>query len=119
MTRAIMTDRALFGLSASDANPMLDRFLILPAEHALAQVVSVAPAVAAAIGAFVALWLLGRVARVVTVRLLQLVKLDDAIEDTLISRIFSSLGEGSTPSKVLGTIVYAAIVLMGAAAAAD
>ncbi len=114
-----MTDCTLLMLMSAGVNPLLDRFVILPGEHALATVVGVAPTVAAAIGAFVALWLLARVARLVTVRLLRLAKLDEAIEETLISRIFSSLGEDSTPSKVLGTITYAAIVLMGAAAAAD
>jgi hypothetical protein len=100
-----MTDRALTMLASAGVNPLVDRFVIAPAEHALATVVGIAPTVAAAIGAFVALWLLARVARLVTVRLLRLVKLDEAIEETLISRIFSSLGEGSTPSEVLGTIV--------------
>ena len=114
-----MTDCAGLLLTSSGASPLVDRFVILPAEHALGTVVGVAPTVAAAIGAFLALWLLARVARLVTVRLLRLLKLDEAIEETLISRIFSSLGEDSTPSKVLGTIAYAAIVLMGAAAAAD
>lgn len=114
-----MNDCALLMLTSTGQSPLLDRFVLLPAEHALSTVVGVAPTVAAAIGAFVALWLLARIARLVTVRLLRLVKLDEAIEDTLISRVFSSLGEDSTPSKVLGTIAYAAIVLMGAAAAAD
>ena len=111
-----MTESALLMLTGS---PVLDRFVLLPAERALATVVGIAPTVAGAIGAFVGLWLLARVARVLTARVLRLVKLDEAIEETLISRIFSSLGEGATPSSVLGTIVYAAIVLMGAAAAAD
>ncbi|MES1177471.1 MAG: hypothetical protein ABUL62_24325 [Myxococcales bacterium] len=114
-----MTDCALTLLASAGTSPLVDRFVLAPAEHALTTIVGIAPTVAAAIGAFVALWLLARVARLVTVRLLRLVKLDEAIEETLISRIFSSLGEGSTPSKVLGTIAYFAIVLMGAAAAAD
>ncbi len=79
-------------LASASVSPLVDRFVILPAEHALATVVGIAPTVAAAIGAFVALWLLARIARLVVVRLLRLVRLDDAIEETLISRIFSSLG---------------------------
>ena len=55
----------------------VNRFLVAPAEHALAEVVARAPTVAAAIGAFLALWILARVARLVTVRLLGLVKLDE------------------------------------------
>src|SRR4051812_35959583 len=119
MTRTTMIDRAPSMLTKAGGNTTVDRFVTGPAEHALTTVVGLAPTVGAAVAAFLALWVLARVARLVTVRVLQLLKLDDAIEETLISRILSSLGEGSTPSKVLGTIVCAAIVLMGAAAAAD
>lgn len=114
-----MTSPALLMLVSEQATPMVERFVVAPAEHALATVVGIAPTVAGALGAFVALWLLARVARVVTVRILRLVKLDQAIDETLISRIFSGLGDGATPSTVLGTIVYFAIVLMGDAASAD
>ncbi|HEY4159032.1 MAG TPA: hypothetical protein VGM29_13075, partial [Polyangiaceae bacterium] len=42
-----------------------------------------------------------------------------AIDETLIARILSGLGEGSTPSKALSTLAYFAILLMALAAAAD
>ena len=119
MTTAILNETALGALSGALEHPTFDRLVAAPAERALAEVVGRAPTVAAAVGAFLALWLVARVARLVTVRLLKLVKLDEAIEETLISRIFSSLGEGSTPATALGTIVYAAIVVMAAASAAD
>jgi hypothetical protein len=97
----------------------LTRFAAEPAERAMTEIATRAPTVAGALGAFIALWLVAKVARVIAVRLLELVKLDDALEGTLISRIFSSLGEGSTPAKALGSIVYFAIVVTAAAAAAD
>jgi Conserved TM helix len=119
MTTATVNEWALGAAAASAPSPSLARFVAEPAQRAVAEIALRAPTVAAAIGAFVALWLVAKVARVLTVRLLGLVRLDDAVEGTLISRIFSSLGEDSTPAKALGTILYVAIVVMAAAAAAD
>jgi len=119
MTTATVSEWALRAAFAGLYNPSLTRFVAEPAERAVTEIVTRAPTVAGAIGAFVALWLVAKVARVVTVRVLELVKLDDTLDGTLISRIFSSLGEDSTPAKALGTIVYFAIVVMAAAAAAD
>lgn len=106
---------AVFGAQ----NPMFDRFVAKPAEGALTEVIARAPTVGAAAGALLGLWLLARIARVVTERLLKLAKIDEAIEETLIARILSGLGDGSTPSRVLATLVYFAIVVMAFAAAAD
>jgi len=111
-----------WGLSAAlDRAPSewFRRFAAEPAEHAVSEIAARAPTVAAAIGAFLALWVAAKVARVVAVRVLELVKLDDALDGTLVSRIFSSLGEGSTPARAVGSIVYLAVVVMAAAAAAD
>jgi hypothetical protein len=119
MTTAILNESAWAAFDGAAALPSFERYVAAPAQHALAAVVSGAPTVAAAIGVFLALWLVARIARLVTVRVLRLVRLDEAIDETLISRIFASLGEASTPSKALGTIVYFAILLMAAAAAAD
>ena len=119
MTPATVSESAIEAIASGARNPSLTRLVAEPAERALAEIVARAPTVAGAIAAFVALWLLAKVARVLTVRVLRLVKLDDALEGTLISRIFSSLGEDSSPAKVLGTIAYFAIVIMAAAAAAD
>lgn len=105
--------------SQIEMNPAFDRYVAAPAAHALAEVVARAPTVAGAIAAFLGLWLVARLARAITVRLLRLAKLDEAIEETLISRVLSSVGEDSTPSKVLSNLVYVAILLMAAAAAAD
>jgi len=106
--------------AASGAHgPSLTRFVTDPAERALTEIATRAPTVAGALGAFVALWLVAKIARVVAVRLLELVKLDDALDGTLIARIFSGLGEGSSPARALGTILYFAIVVIAAAAAAD
>jgi Conserved TM helix/Mechanosensitive ion channel len=117
MTAAIKIEslRALLG----DDNPSFDRFVAKPAQNALSEVIARAPTVGAAVGALLGLWLVARVARVISERLLKLAKLDEAIEETLIARILSGLGDGSTPSKVLSTLVYFAIVLIAFAAAAD
>lgn len=117
MTAAITIERTVALLG--NGNPTLDRFIIQPAQGALAQVIARAPTVAAAAGALLGLWLVARVARAVCERLLRLAKLDEAIEETLIARILSGLGDGSTPSKVLATLAYFAILLMAFAAAAD
>jgi hypothetical protein len=101
------------------ANPSFDRFVAKPAENALTEVIARAPTVGAAIGTLLGLWIVARIARVVLERLLKLAKLDEAIDETLIARILSGLGEGSTPSKALSTLAYLAILLMALAAAAD
>src|SRR4051794_16825394 len=101
MTTA-MNELAFAARTGGFGIPSVTHYVAEPAQHALAVVINGAPTVAAAIGAFLALWLVARIARIVTVRVLQLVKLDAAIDETLISRIFSGLGEGSTPSKALG-----------------
>lgn len=108
----------LFAL-ASGESPSVDRYVLRPAQNALASVIAMLPTVGAAIGTLVGLWIAARIARTVTERLLKLAKLDDMIEETLIARILSGLGEGSTPSKVLATLVYLAILLMAFAAAAN
>lgn len=116
-----MTTATVSKLAATSSAPAewLTRFAVEPAERAVTEIATRAPTVAGALGAFVALWLVAKVARVVAVRVLALVKLDDALDGTLISRIFASLGEGSTPARALGTIVYFAILVTAAAAAAD
>jgi len=119
MTTATVNEWTLGAAPGSALSPSLTRFVAEPAQRAAAEIALRAPTVAAAIGAFVALWLVAKLARILTVRLLKLVRLDDALEGTLISRVFSSLGEDSTPAKALGTILYVAIVVMAAAAAAD
>jgi len=119
MTTATVNEWTLGAAPDSALSPSLTRFVAEPAQRAAAEIALRAPTVAAAIGAFVALWLVAKLARILTVRLLKLVRLDDALEGTLISRVFSSLGEDSTPAKALGTILYVAIVVMAAAAAAD
>lgn len=116
---AILNESAGAALVSGLGAPSFEHYVAGPAQHLLAVIIGGAPTVGAAIGAFLALWFAARIARIVTVRVLQLVKLDDAIDETLISRIFSGLGEGSTPSKALGAIVYAAILLMAGAASAD
>jgi len=119
MTTVTVNEWELAAALGGSLGPSLTRFVTAPVERAVAEIVTRAPTVAGALAAFVALWLVAKVARVLTVRVLALVKLDDALDGTLISRIFSSLGENSTPAKALGTIVYFAIVVMAAAAAAD
>ena len=117
MTAVTRIDLALALVSGE--NPSLDRFLVKPAQNALASVIAMLPTIGAALGTLVGLWLVARIARAVTERLLKLAKLDEAIDETLIARILSGLGEGSTPSKVIATLVYVAILLMAFAAAAD
>ena len=119
MTTVTVNEWELGATLGGSLGPSLTRFVAAPVERAVAEIVTRAPTVAGALAAFVALWLVAKVARVLTVRVLALVKLDDALDGTLISRIFSSVGEDSTPAKALGTIVYFAIVVMAAAAAAD
>lgn len=118
MTTATVTEWAF--LAADGANgPSLARYVTEPAQRAMTEAATRAPTVAAAIGAFLALWLLAKVARVIAVRLLELIKLDDALDGTLIARVLSGLGEGATPAKALGTTLYFAVVVVAAAAAAD
>jgi len=119
MTTVTVSEWALGAVAAGLPNSSLTRFVTEPTERALAEIGQRAPSVAGAIGAFLALWLAAKLARAVTVRILKLVKLDEALEGTLIARVLSSLGEDGTPAKALGTIVYFAIVVMAAAAAAD
>lgn len=119
MTTAIVNEWLLGSVAGTAPSQWFSRFAAEPAERAVTEIATRAPTVAGALGAFLALWLVAKVARVVAVRVLELVKLDDTLDGTLISRIFSSLGEGSTPAKALGTIVYFAVLVMAAAATAD
>jgi len=90
-----------------------------PAGRLWAEFVSRAPAVASALGVLLALWVVARIARSVTARLLKTVKLDNALEGTFFGRILSGAAEGFTPSKALASIVYLAIMLVALAGASE
>jgi hypothetical protein len=65
------------------------------------------------------LWVVARIARALTARVLRTVKLDSALEGTFFGRILAGAGSGFTPSKALAAVVYYAILLVALAGASE
>jgi len=101
------------------AHPLYERLIRKPLELAWTEAAARLPTLATAIAVGVALWLVARVVRAVTSRLLGMSRLDRVIEDTWFGRILSGLGDGMTPSKAVASLLYAAILMMALAASAD
>ena len=104
------------------AAPLGERILDLvvePAERVWHELALRAPALGSALALLFGLWLVAKLARAATVRLLRLTKLDAATRDTFLGRILSGLSEGLTPSKAMGSLVYAAILLLAVSAASE
>lgn len=90
-----------------------------PASRLWAEIVARAPSVASALGVLLALWIVARIARSITARLLKTIKLDSALEGTFFGRMLSGAAEGFTPSKALAAVVYYAILLLALAGASE
>lgn len=83
------------------------------------EVATRAPSMGAALGILVALWLVARLARSLSERLLRAAKVDSALETTFVGRMLAGASQGLTPSKALASLVYAAILLLAFAGAAE
>lgn len=99
--------------------PPLFSFLTQPVARLWSELVARAPAMGSALAVLVALWVVARIARSITARLLKAVKLDAAMEGTFFGRILSGAAEGFTPSKALASLVYIAILLVALAGASE
>ena len=114
-----MTDpktAALDGLGA--ALPNVLTLLSEPLERLWKELAARAPAMGSALAVLLALWIVARIARSVSERLLRVVKVDQAMENTFVGRMLAGAGDGLTPSKALASLVYAAILLLALAGAA-
>lgn len=108
-----MTDprtAALEGLAR--ALPNVLTMLSEPLQRLWTQLAARAPAMGSALAVLLALWLVARIARSVSERLLRAVKVDSALENTFVGRMLAGAGDGLTPSKALASLVYAAILLL-------
>lgn len=115
-----MTDpktAALDGLGA--ALPNVLNMLSEPIERLWKELAARAPAMGSALAVLLALWIVARIARSVSERLLRVVKVDSALENTFVGRMLAGAGDGLTPSKALASLVYAAILLLALAGAAE
>ncbi|HEX2872781.1 MAG TPA: mechanosensitive ion channel domain-containing protein [Polyangiaceae bacterium] len=115
-----MTDpktAALEGLGA--ALPSIVTMLSEPLQRLWTELAARAPAMGSALAVLLALWIVARVARSVSERLLRAVKVDSALENTFVGRMLAGAGDGLTPSKALASLVYAAILLLALAGAAE
>ncbi|MGC4091894.1 MAG: hypothetical protein QM756_29235 [Polyangiaceae bacterium] len=101
------------------AHPLVERLLKQPAERAWTELLARAPTLASALAVALGMWIVARVVRSITERLLKLSRLDQVTQETWLGRILSGLGEGFTPSKAVASLLYAAILTMALAAAAD
>jgi small-conductance mechanosensitive channel len=115
-----MTDpkmAALEGLGA--ALPNVLTMLSEPLQRLWTELATRAPAMGSALAVLLALWIVARIARSVSERLLRVVKVDQALENTFVGRMLAGAGDGLTPSKALASLVYAAILLLALAGAAE
>jgi small-conductance mechanosensitive channel len=100
----------------------LDRvygLLLAPVSRLWQEIVARAPTLASALGLLFVLWLVAKVARAATIRVLTVTRLDAVTKDTFLGRILAGLSQGLTPSRAVGGLVYAAILLLALSAAAD
>lgn len=86
-----------------------------PLRNAVDQIVGLLPSLGAAALLVVGGWILGRIVRAILSNLLQSVGFDQLVERTGFSSIFGELG----PSKVVGIVAMAFVVLQAAIAALD
>jgi hypothetical protein len=119
MTTTATIPRLLSALDAPFEHPIIDKFVLGPLERLWQEIVAKAPTFGSAVALLLGLWIVARVVRAVTARLLKLSKLDRLTEDTWFGRILSGLGEGFTPSRAIAALLYLAIMTMALAGAAD
>jgi hypothetical protein len=97
----------------------LDQMVREPLSRSWAELTARAPALGAALSILVGLWLVARLARGLSERLLRAAKVDTALETTFIGRMLSGASQGLTPSRALASLVYAAILLLALAGASE
>jgi len=104
---------------AGAALPDVVAMLSEPLKRLWTELAARAPAMGSALAVLLALWVVARIARSVSERLLRVVKVDSALENTFVGRMLAGAGDGLTPSKALASLVYAAILLLALAGAAE
>jgi len=107
---------------AAPEGTILDRIgvlLLAPVTRLWQEVVSRAPVLGSAIGLLLVLWVVAKLARAATARVLVATRLDAATRDTFLGRALSGLGPGLTPSRAVASMVYVSILLLALSAAAD
>jgi hypothetical protein len=111
--------QALSNEAALQLVPKLLDLVTAPAQALWRELAARAPAIASAIALLLVLWVVARVARSLTARVLKTIRLDAALEGTFFGRILSGAAEGLTPSKALAYVVYLAILLVALSAASE
>lgn len=110
-------------LASVDAQGLAPRGLVELAREPLArlwtEVAARAPALGAALAILLSLWLVARVVRGLSERLLRAAKVDSALETTFVGRMLAGASQGLTPSKALASLVYVAVLLLAFAGAAE
>lgn len=114
-----MTDRLASAELFEPAPRALDQMVREPLGRLWAELAARAPSLGAALAILVGLWIVARVARSLSERLLRAAKVDTALETTFIGRMLSGASNGLTPSKALASLVYVAILLLAFAGAAE
>lgn len=102
--------------------PLMDRvkdLLLGPLERFQQEVVLRAPVFGSAVALLLVLWLVAKLARAATARLLGMSRLDVATKDTFLGRLLSGVSSGLTASRAIATLVYVSILLLALSAAAD
>jgi Mechanosensitive ion channel/Conserved TM helix len=104
---------------AAELSPKLVELLVRPLSRVWEQLVERAPSVGSALLVLLSLWIVARIARRLSERLLRAVRVDSALERTFIGRMLAGAKSGLTPSAALASLVYAAILLLALAGAAE
>jgi Mechanosensitive ion channel len=119
----MMTTTMMARLGGAEQSELAPRALIDSAHDALdrvwIEIAARAPAMGAALAILLGLWLVARLARNLSERLLRAAKVDTALETTFVGRMLSGASRGLTPSKALASLVYVAILLLALAGASE
>jgi len=109
-------------MASAEASPLLNRvttLLVEPVTRLWQEIVARAPTFGSAVGLLLVLWLVAKLARAATVRVLTVTRLDAATRQTFLGRMLAGLSPGLTPSRAVGALVYVSILLLAFSAAAD
>ena len=90
-----------------------------PMQQMWGQLAAAAPSLISGVVVILVGWLAAVVARGVCGRVLGMTRLDAAVASTRLARILEAFREGLTPSRAVAGLVYLAVLLMTAMAAAD
>jgi Conserved TM helix/Mechanosensitive ion channel len=118
-TTTMMTGVQVVTDAGRQAMPKLAELVTEPLQQLWAQLLTRAPTVGSALAVLLALWVVARIARKLSERVLRAVKVDSALETTFVGRMLAGASNGLTPSKALASLVYAAILLLALAGAAE